>query len=149
MTVFKQHFDLLETIDRLTIDMLNLIVINIQLQWVYDSHEEKDRNIYHIKKDKTSSYWNQRNEGPHNSKCLCASVDGSICPLILSSSRSFHQIHMHETVLTMLYTPSTQMFTWIQSLFRVSLTGCYKNTENSKSNALDTQWSWLSPIKYD
>lgn len=56
MTAFKQHFYFLETIDRLTIDMLNLIVINIQLKRVYDSHGEKDRNIYHIRKDKTSSY---------------------------------------------------------------------------------------------
>ena len=56
MTAFKQHFYFLETIDRLTIDMLNLIVINIQLKGVYDSHGEKDRNIYHIRKDKTSSY---------------------------------------------------------------------------------------------
>ena len=75
---------------------------------------------------------------------------GQFCLLILSSSRSFHQAHMHEMALMVLYTPSPQIVTRIQIFFMVSSTSyLYKNTEHTRSKTLDTRWSLLPPFKYD
>ena len=120
MTVFKQHFDLLEE----TMDNVNLRNKPKSIFNCDESMVAMDRRTGKVVVSRNTKQANCETKGTrdHITVNSCVSASGMILPPHIIFNSPSHLVHMEKMDLMVPYTPSHLMVLWTQNYFMVFLT---------------------------